>query len=328
MHLHEWPSYSSLTSSGFNSRLYHQSLVLQEIVQSALVNNVRDIIFCGDLFHQRGKITPGVNFVLHEFFSNCAKSHVNIHIVLGNHDMQTALLNGLHLLKGWSKVYVYDKPTRNHVHCWNFIPYTTNKEQLRVNLFNDGNGGESIHFIHQGIGGVPMGSGYVVDEIMTPLMVPPGAIHCFAGHYHTHTKINDALTVVGNPIPQNWNDVNLTKGWLIYDEHRSYSKIDSITAPLFLHSTYDELKECCQNNFLKVKGCDPKLWQDIKLEFLQKGALSVEFEPPESSSTLLLPNASSLNIPNMIDNILEKRKLISPEIRKIGEQLREGTFNV
>ena len=57
LHLHPFLYGSSTTETGYNSRLWSQWLVIQEMIQDAVDRGVKHAYFGGDLFHVHGTIS-------------------------------------------------------------------------------------------------------------------------------------------------------------------------------------------------------------------------------------------------------------------------------
>lgn len=86
LHAHNFNSYEFTTKDGLNSRLEITLKVLEGIQSYALENNIKGIVFAGDLFDKKKK-TPAV--VIYEVFNRLrewSRVGLTVLVVPGNHD--------------------------------------------------------------------------------------------------------------------------------------------------------------------------------------------------------------------------------------------------
>ena len=226
MHLHNW-AYGSTLVGGMNSRLKAQAAVLDQIAVAS--EEADHVVFCGDLFHTHGKIDAAVLKVAYEGFSRIAEaSNTYIDVLVGNHDtadksMATHALHWMNAFNygaspGQGDIFrIIDRPLHNsdtdYDDPYSFLPYTEDKAVIEKFFAECG----EVCFMHQGVAKVPMGSGFLIDEILTQDMIPDHVKHVFTGHYHQHNRVSDKLTVVGSTVQHNWADEGDPRGWVWYD---------------------------------------------------------------------------------------------------------------
>ena len=208
LHLHNWPYGASLVD-GMNSRLKAQADVLYAITDAAV--DADRVVFCGDLFHCHGKLDAAVLEVAWQGFHRIARlGNCPIDLLVGNHDMADKSMR-YHSLQ-WMRAFNYgtkdshftviDYPlhqSHNHDGPFSFLPYTEDKAVIEKFFAECG----EVCFMHQGVAKVPMGSGFLIDEILTLDMIPDHVKHVFTGHYHQHNKVSDKLTIVGSTMQHN-----------------------------------------------------------------------------------------------------------------------------
>ena len=192
LHLHQWP-YASTLVDGMNSRLKAQADVLDVIATAAV--HADHVVFCGDLFHCHGKLDAAVLKVAYEGMQRIVGSCTSIDVLVGNHDMSDKSMqhHSLHWLKAFNFgadaprgdfLRVIDHPLHNSSEThyddfpFSYLPYTEDKAVIEKFFAECG----EVCFMHQGVAKVPMGSGFLIDEILTQDMIPDHVKPVFTGH--------------------------------------------------------------------------------------------------------------------------------------------------
>lgn len=333
--MHTWRYGATITEHGYNSRLLFQYKVLNDIAQYATANDIKHIFFLGDLFHTYSQVPTQVLSLAHNVFW-WWKNQFNLdaYFLVGNHDMLDKKQGKIHSI-GWLREYgtVIEEPCTFQVAGQTFhaMPYTEDAEKLHDFLQETPNG--AIILLHQGVVGVPMGSGFVIDEILHPDLIPEQCKHLFTGHYHMHKKVNDKLTIVGSTMQLTWADVGDARGWVVYDTDTNEVEHVQSNAPEFRVFDMNDVSYLpgglpphmpVQNNFIRVvnwKGDRDELRETLK----SQGAASVEFELDESikPGTNLFKKADF-----SIEPIVKQYdEMEMPKRRKeIGKQIRDFSY--
>ena len=330
--------YDSWDLKGVNSRLLDGFKVFEQICEYISDNPVDEIVFCGDTFHCHGKIDAGVLKVAYLGWETIMQYHrkpFHATILVGNHDTADKSMNthALHWLEALG-INVMDVPGHNAFNGLDrrlsFLPYTEDVEVIKQ-FFEDAEkkGGNPVCFMHAGIDGVPMKSGFVPGSAFNTDMIPDGVQHVFSGHYHPHMKVTDKATVVGSPLQLNWADTGDTRGFIVYDTETDEQEFIEIDAPKFV--TVDFASSAfikfvltdVKNNFVRVINHNPATQEDIRKELTGAGARSVEFVVKEKEADRLQPLSSDeLHIPDIIKEY-EEQQAVTPECSKVGEELRK-----
>jgi len=328
LHLHNW-QYGSTVVDGMNSRLRDQARVLDQIAMYCEYNEVDHIVFGGDLFHTHGKIDASVLKVAYEGITNLLeKSNVGMDIIVGNHDTacKDMSTHALHWLAMHEQIRIMDHNVHNNIkEEWfeaSFLPYTEDKDRIKK-FFENAN---PLCFTHQGMSGVPMGSGFVINEILTQDMVPSHIKHLFTGHYHKHTEVTDRITIIGSAMQLTWADEGDKRGFLVYDtEDGKFEHIESV-APKFVTIDWNSLivppASLVENNFIKITNYTGHHPDDIRDFVSEAGARSVEFTQNKDRTTSLKPlsTCAGFHLPSVVDEY-EKQKEVTPECSKVGKEL-------
>jgi DNA repair exonuclease SbcCD nuclease subunit len=324
IHFHPWNYGASVDEHGRNTRLMMQYEAAREMVLDAVEQGVKYAYFCGDLFHEHGNIsTQALNAAAGMF--RMLRSHgIKIRTIPGNHDMASrdGWVHGLTWLPEEERMSVWEDEGLR-VLCQ---PYTTDEDTLKQFLENAHNKEAKMIMLHQGVAGVPLASGYVLDEKLTPEMIPDG-IRAFTGHYHFHRAVSPNLTVVGNLTPLNWSDIDQPKGWVIWDdatgslEHRIQTK-----SPGFMSYHPDMDMDLVQGQFVRyIEPVKPAAIEAIRHGLLKEGALTVEFPSVQidvkqdkirTSHDVLVEHVKKAEAADM-----------DPRRREVGVEIREERYD-
>ena len=327
LHLHNW-NYGSTIVNGMNSRLRDQARVMDQIAMYCEHNPVDHIVFGGDLFHTHGKIDAGVLKVAYEGIDQIlAKSNTGMDILIGNHDTadKSMATHSLHWLEAFEQVRVLD--TATHDVIFSSLPYTEDKAVIEK-FFKDAN---PICIMHQGIAGVPMGSGFLINEALSLDMVPDHVDQVFTGHYHKHSNPSDKVTVIGSAMQLTWADAGDKRGFLVYDTDTGEIEHIESVAPKFV--TIDMNDGSCgwargcefqnsKNNFIRVINHEYSWQEELREDIMGAGARSLEFMEmkidPQTLDPILTPEG--YHLPELV-KAYEKQKNVTPECSKVGKEL-------
>lgn len=324
LHLYEW-TYGATYINGMNSRLLAQANVLNQIKTYCLENNIWQIVFCGDLFHTHAKVTAPVLKVAYECFQSMAVLGLELTFLVGNHDFgnKTGSIHMLEFLKTLG--CVIDRSARGCVidrsaigtDLFSLISYTEDAEELKDFISNTPKG--HYLFMHQGVSGVPLGSGFVIpNEILNPADIPSGVL-AFTGHYHSHKKVSPNLYVVGSPMQHDWSDAGEVRGWLDVDG-LSVTQIESV-APKFVKLNPGNVftAKDLTNNYVRVKANPGEMDHSI---FEKAGVSSIEYDTTKETDAQELIAVDSFELEPLIRSF-EVKNNVSPELIQLGRDLRQ-----
>ena len=276
LHIHDWTYGATKLPSGRNSRLQDQADLLDEITEYAVSNEIKTVFFCGDLFHTNGSTKASVIQVAHEKFSSMRDRGLNLTFLVGNHDCQDKA-GTIHCM-GWlselGRVVDSIQGWASEGQEYVASPYTESADMLRRTFDHAPPG--AIVLLHQGVAGVPLGSGFVINEVFDPAIIPDHVKHVFTGHYHTHREISDKLTVLGSPMQLTWADAGDTRGFTIFDTIKKTVSLIPTKAPQFHVLEKNCVLAGVTNNFVRV-NYEVEDKDTVRKELLDLGARSVEF---------------------------------------------------
>ena len=240
-HFHNWSHIS----------LEDQRLAINEILYYAESNDIKLILFCGDFFHTHGTLKTSVAWHFHGWLEDIKSYGIQLLAIAGNHDYADRY-GGMHALTAVELI-----GNDSHVIDSHFVEvdgikiygfdYTDDKDYLKSYL--DSIRGDSLLLLHQGVSGVEVNSkGFMLNEVLTPDMLPDNVIHAFTGHYHTYHRASPKLTIPGALIQHGWVDAPEIRGFLdVYidgDKNVHVQKIPSTYGTHFAVVDYKEAVAC------------------------------------------------------------------------------------
>ena len=193
-------------------------------------------------------------------------------------------------------------------------------------FFKDaGKKGETTCFMHQGLASVPMGSGFLINEILTLDMIPAHVKHVYLGHYHSHTRHGKA-TIIGTPLQLNWADSGDKRGFLVIDTDTGECEQIETDAPKFVTLDLGGRGGCdysaFDNRFVRVRNYNSSYTDDIRKGLMKEGARSVEFvSKPTSVRELYNPRvANGFHLPTIVKEY-EESQGVTPDCSEIGKEI-------
>ena len=176
--------------------------------------------------------------------------------------------------------------------------------------------------MHQGVAKVPMGSGFLIDEILTQDMIPAHVDHVFTGHYHQHNRVNPQITVVGSTMQHNWSDEGDPRGYVWYDTETGKIEHVRVEAPCFVTIDFDAGQGLTPtNNFVRVKNCPSEKQDEYRKMIMNMEARSVEFvskivEPKRLKHSI----AGGFHLPSLVEKYTLDQE-IDDDRSKVGKEL-------
>ena len=340
LHLHNWP-YGSELVEGTNSRLLNGYSVMKQIATYINEHRVDACVFGGDLFHTHGKIDSAVLkyafYGMERIVQHLARP-ADMYVLVGNHDTSDKSMktHNLHWMEALG-INVVDTPWHNHFNGLprelSFLPYTEDKKVIEEFFKKAAYKENTTCFMHQGIAEVPMGSGFLIDEIFTLDMIPDGVKHVYTGHYHQYKHVSDKATIIGSTMQLNWSDEGHKKGFLIVDTDTDIGadrikQIESV-APRFVTRNMTtalregrQVQEDVEGNFIRVKNAHSGNHDDIRKEFTEAGARSVEFVADEMDAVRLQTPSTvdGFHLPSLVADY-ERDQEVSDERSKVGKEI-------
>jgi DNA repair exonuclease SbcCD nuclease subunit len=196
---------------------------LEWIYDEAVRRGIKNVIFAGDLFHDRHKINTYAydsTFTILQKY----KDLVNSYYVLGNHDLYyrtNSLISSVNPLA--YVVNVIDSPTKVTIdgRDIDFLPYTEKPSEDLAKIPKKA----EILISHLSVQDAILNSKFKIkytsdfeekiQDIPTDIFQDYRKV--FLGHFHYRQKVTDKIEYIGSPLQLSFGEANDQKGYLILD---------------------------------------------------------------------------------------------------------------
>lgn len=251
-----------------NERLEDCLKVLKWVFEIAKKENIQNIIFGGDFFHDRQKIEVYTYQKTFEILRDeLDGTKINLFLLLGNHDLwfndntsissvtPLSALNGIRIIKDPERITIENS-------TWDFIPFTHNPIQS-IEKLEKKDGKQEYAIGHLAVDGAILhGNQYsdvTVEHDGDIITISPNIFkkykRTFLGHYHAEQKVNKNVEYIGSPLQLSFGEAFQKKHIILFDcESNSAKYIENNFSPK--HLIIDS-KECSDfdlnGNFVQIK---------------------------------------------------------------------------
>jgi DNA repair exonuclease SbcCD nuclease subunit len=299
-----------------------------DVIKYAKSNNIEYIYHGGDTFHTPGSIPTQALSIFQGFLSSLNSNNIKFRTLVGNHDQANRIGNIHPLNTNFIKGNLTAEP--GEIKHWVddglnvfAMGYTESEDKIKE-LLEVASRTPSMVLMHQGVAGVPLSSGYVIDERLSPSMIPNNC-RVFTGHYHYHKQVTPNLTVIGNLTALNWSDIDQIKGFLVWDDETNETEFIESGAPRFISLRHDMDWDDSNSCFVRFMG-EVSLGESraIRKDLLDRGAITVEFP------SLVKAFESEINRDSFKakDYLKELEKDLEPRRLKVGQEIREENYEI
>jgi len=305
---------------------------LEWVFETAKERNIDDIVFCGDLFHERQHIdvlTYQKTFNIVEKYSDS----FNLYLLLGNHDLwhfERWDVSSVNPFRSMKNVVVIDQPTSLDVNIqgkackFGFLPYTHNPIKDLKNIeWTDGEYPKLL-FGHVAIDGAMWNVKYKVtaevniehdgDMIAVGPEIFDDWEQVFLGHYHAEQVLGDNgnIEYVGSPLELSFGEAFQDKHIIEYDlDTLEKVYIKNEFSPKHLILSEDDIdKYELEGNFIRLEVNDLASADVIEMrneltENLKVGSLTIkQVQKSKEEEIELITEAKSILYQE--DEMLEK----------------------
>lgn len=235
-------------------------------------NNINVIVQLGDLFDRRKYINFNSLYLSRKyFFDVCAKEGIQVHTLLGNHDISyknTLEVNSSSmLLDSYNSIDVIDefKTIEFDGIPIDIVPWICDDNEQDI-FEKIKNSKSEICFGHFEIDGFEMDRGNVHQGGLDRKSLKKYDI-VLSGHFH-HKSSADNITYVGTPYEMTWSDYNDPKGFHIFDTNTREMEFIKNPYTMFNKVFYDD----GETDFEFWKKYDYDIYKDtfVKIVVLNK----------------------------------------------------------
>ncbi len=328
LHLHSWSYGGHVVDGGWNGRLWGQWLALENVLNYVEEHGIKWLYFNGDLFHTPGNIPTQALQIASSFFAGLKARGCTARLLIGNHDMASkdGYIHGLSFLDDGTNIAYPGVARRWEDDGLNVraMGYTESGGKV-LNFLDACQGRGGIVLLHQGVAGVPLSSGYIVDECLTPDMIPDD-VFAFTGHYHFHRRVTTNLTVIGNLTPLTWSDIDQEKGFIVWDDETyDLEFVPQVGAQKFLSYTPDSEVEV-EGNFIRYANeVEPKEMAGIRTDLIEQGAAAVEFPHVKMNNAVSIQTGVTFDVEKIAASVIDSD--MEPRRKEVGVEVREGKYS-
>lgn len=203
--------------------------VLKWVFDTAISRGVEDVLFLGDLFHDRSRIEVRTLHRVIEVFSEYFRSpKFRLRLLIGNHDMWSRERWDYYspsVVGTFPNVEIIDSPRTLEfagAH-WDFLPYT---EHPIEDLESLAESPSKILLSHLSVDGAILNSYGSTSDVVIEHdgdMVKVGPKYfspwkkVFLGHYHTPHRLGDNIEYVGSPLQLSFGEAGQSKHLILFD---------------------------------------------------------------------------------------------------------------
>lgn len=247
LHCHPYKPYADIDDTGMNSRVKDAVACLEQITRYCEKNKPDLVLFAGDMFHTRGKLSVQAYNAVHNVLEELGQ-HTKLVMIHGNHDQVDRggadnSLEGLRhvctvpLYTGWHRV-----GANNRIYDIFCIPYSVDDSAVRT-LIRDRPvahrkiADTALLLGHVGIQGAKLGADFVFpspyDLTLDDLNLPEFDA-AFLGHYHMHQQLAPNCWYIGAPMHHTWGDKGQRRGFMTYDVNTKMASHIELEFPQFV----------------------------------------------------------------------------------------------
>lgn len=295
-------------------------------------NNINNIIFAGDLFHNRKAINTesGLNVV--KYFIDLLPSNIYTYIIPGNHDAfynDNVSVNSPYLLMHDKKniIVVDEIMTIGNLHMTLF-PWGTKP------------GGDYINGCyavgHFDIIGALMNNNITCQKGLKTSDFS-GYEHVFSGHYHMPSVIEN-IEYVGNPIEQNWSEINFDHQFIVLNvgsgkrEYIKTSEAYKIFYKVLFESNTPDIEFNAKDTVVKIvagESVDYGSLIQYRDKLIDEGAIDVKIIESSKKCDVLEDDIDYelLSIVDMINCYIDDNIDVDDKDKKVLKKLTDKLYN-
>lgn len=288
-------------------------------------HNIKTVALLGDIFDKRKQINFASLKVAREiFYDELKKRNIEVHQLLGNHDIAHKNVNEVNapslLLKDYDNVIIYDEPTDVDFDgtTITFMPWICPENYTRC-MSHISNTFSKILFGHLELAGYKMyrnstSHGGMETKIFDKFDVVA------SGHFHHKNEM-----YLGAAYEMNWNDYDDPRGVHIFDTETK--KFKYFQNPFKIHHRIDyEERDYTLEEFSHLENCFVKIVVDSKKDVLKFDNFIKIIESCKLADYQILDGTISINLSEEVEEVDFEDTLTT--LQKAANQLEENSEDV
>lgn len=252
-------------------RLEHCLSTLEWVFKTAEERHIENILFGGDLFHDRQKIEVYTYQRAFEVFAKWNEANkFQVYLLLGNHDLwfnDRTNVSSVTPLSAFKNVHVINNPTRKLIggSYWDFIPYTHNP-LLTIETLKKQTGKAEYALGHIALDGAILhgtqSADVAIEHDGDMVKISPSIFqeykHTFLGHYHAEQQVSKKVEYIGSPLQLSFGEAFQTKHIIVFNGKTGEKEyIENTFSPKHLVIDIEEKDNYeLENNYVQLKVTD------------------------------------------------------------------------
>lgn len=326
---------------------------LQWVFDTAKKENIKNIIFGGDILHERQKIDIFVyNKIYNSLNENLTNSNINFYCLLGNHDLwfnENTSISGVYPFQSLKGFRVVSNPETITIEDseWDFLPFTHDPIES-LSFFEKSNIKNRFLIGHISIDGACLNSGSISDVIIEHdgemVKISKDIFvnykHSFFGHYHQGQALAKNVEYIGSPLELSFGESGEQKHIIILDTDKNEKKyVINDFSPRHIYIYENEIEKIktdkLKNNFVcllstdvssfKTKEFSDFIKENCDILSFQIKSVSVKDETTSLDKTIIEDAKSlMLNDEKLISMYVEKQDIKSLDktiLAEIGNKI-------
>lgn len=327
---------------------------LQWVFDTAKKENIKSIIFGGDILHERQKIDIFVYNQIYNILScNLKGSGINFYCLLGNHDLwfnENTSISGVYPFQSIEGFKVVSNPETIVVDnsTWDFLPFTHDPLDSMKSFSND-KLNEKYLIGHISIDGAVLNSSGNISDVIIEhdgemVKISKDIFlhykHSFFGHYHQGQALAKNVEYIGSPLELSFGESGEQKHIIILDTDKNEKKyVINDFSPRHIYIYENEIEKIktdkLKNNFVcllstdvssfKTKEFSDFIKENCDILSFQIKSVSVKDETTSLDKTIIEDAKSlMLNDEKLISMYVEKQDIKSLDktiLAEIGNKI-------
>lgn len=256
LHGHIYREFNHSSDLTGSTRLDSIISVLRQMKVYCTVNKIKHVLFAGDLYHTRGRVSTVVYNAIYDEIKSFTEEGIEVLMIPGNHDdtdNSDLPKHSLHTFKDIEGITVVDTLKvvefgGQKIAC---CRYSKNTEMI-MDFINGINEKDDVTLLgHLGISGAFVGKGSypMQDAFSLEDLRPDYFKFIILGHFHKKQYLggDKRFLYTGSPLQHSFNDEGATCGFHVIDFIKEDTMFIKSDAPEFVTLDYGNL--AIRNNF-------------------------------------------------------------------------------
>lgn len=319
-HIHPFSNFGKGVGSE-NSRVRVSLDALDQVLTFCLANKITHLVHLGDVFHARDLQRYQIFNVVYDKFKEFRDKGLEVHIVVGNHDMAdvkgTLTIHALGevVTRIWSTEIGYDAGLETY-----FMAYTKEYDHLIEHCIPS-IPNEAIIFGHLDIVGAHVGSAMYVQENGLPWKLFERFKQVLLGHYHLRQPLGKNGYYVGALTPVDFGEAYQTGGFCTIDTKTAEVEFFDIKCPRFMKFDPAEGVKNVAGSYVRMLCKPDPEWEKWLGD---NGAVAWDWHPSveQEEDKSRIPEISSMRQSQVVQKYVEMN---TPRGMDAGRLVRIGT---